>query len=55
MRNDSSSKQENQVLSISFIKNLLYWNYLYIKINYIYWLIRVMQRKKFKKLGKGSS
>ena len=39
---DSSSQQENKVICTSFIKNLVYWNYLYIQINYTYWLIHVM-------------
>ena len=50
--NDSSTQQENQVLSISFIKNLEYWNYLYIQINYMYCLICVMHSKNLKNLDK---
>ena len=50
--NDNSSQQENQTLSISFIKNLVYWNYLYVQMNYMYFLICVMQRKKLKKPDK---
>ena len=50
--NDNSSQQENRVLSINFIKNLVHWNYLYIQINYVYWLICVMQSKNLKKLDK---
>lgn len=43
--NYSSSQQENKLISISFIKKIVYWNYLYIQINYVYWLICVMHRK----------
>ena len=50
--NDSSSQQERKVISISFIKNLVYWNYLYIQINYVYWLICVLESKNLKKLNK---
>ena len=50
--NDSSTQQEDQVLSISFIKKLEYWTYLYIHINHMYYLICIMQRKKSKKLNK---
>jgi hypothetical protein len=49
--NDSSTQQENQVLSISFIKNLEYWNYLYVHINYMYCLVCIMHSKKLKKLN----
>ena len=47
---DSSSQQEKKAISISFIKNLVYWNCFYIQINYVYWLICVMQSKNFKRL-----
>ena len=50
--NDSSTQQENYVLSISFIKNLEYWNYIYVHINYMCFLICIIHRKKLNKLNK---
>ena len=34
--NDSASQQETKVLSINFIKNLVYWDYLCNQISYVY-------------------
>ena len=46
----SSSQQMNQVISLSFIKNVIHKNDLYVHINCVYFLIHVMQRKFLKKL-----
>ena len=50
--NDRSSQKENKLILISFMKILVYRNYLYVKTNFLYWLIHVMQRKNLTKLDK---
>ena len=51
-RDGSSSQQKNKESSLSFINDLVYWNYLYVQINYVYCLICITQSKKLKKLDK---
>ena len=48
---NGSSQKEKKIIYISFIKNLVYLNYFYIQINYVYWLIHVIQRKNLKRLN----